>query len=434
MRKPISSFIFATGIENSYPTINQGKTRIDQMAKSKHYEFWTKDFDLVESLGISFLRYGPPIHTTWKASNSFDWSFSDVTYGDLKKRNIVPITDLCHFGVPDWVGNFQNPDFPELFRDYAKAFAKRYPWVQLYTPINEIFICALFSALYGWWNEEQKTDRTFVTALKHLSKANVLAMQAILEVRKDAIFIQSESSEYYHADNPKAIKPAEIMNARRFLSLDLNYGRRVDSEMYEYLMDNGMTREEYHFFLNKGLKHHCIMGNDYYATNEHRVWEDGRTAASGEVFGYDEITMQYYERYLLPVMHTETNCMEGPNGDEAVLWLWKQWANVLRIRNKGIPIVGFTWYSLIDQVDWDTALREENNNVNALGLFDINRNSRAVGKAYKDLIVNWGEVLPTQSVCLKVPIVAPHDHENFNASKISEKESKSGTSAPSNTD
>ena len=71
-------------------------------------------------------------------------------------------------------------------------------------------------------------------------------MQAILEIRPDAIFIQSESSEYYHAENPKAIKPAELMNARRFLSLDLNYGRQVESEMYEYLMDNGMTREEYH--------------------------------------------------------------------------------------------------------------------------------------------------------------------------------------------
>ena len=83
-------------------------------------------------------------------------------------------------------------------------------------------------------------------------------MRAILKVRPDAIFIQSESSEYFHAENPKAIKPAEIMNARRFLSLDLNYGKRLESEMYEYLMDNGMSREEYHFFLSTTLNtlHH----------------------------------------------------------------------------------------------------------------------------------------------------------------------------------
>ncbi|MDP4822656.1 MAG: hypothetical protein NWR47_01785 [Aestuariivirgaceae bacterium] len=54
-------------------------------------------------------------------------------------------------------------------------------------------------------------------------------------------------------------------------------------------MNNGMTREKYRFFMETRLKHNCIMG------------------------------------------------------DEAVHWLWKQWANVLRVRNNGIPIVGFTW-------------------------------------------------------------------------------------------
>src|SRR3978361_1205041 len=99
-------------------------------------------------------------------------------------------------------------------------------------------------AAYGWWNEQLSSDRSFVTALKHIVKANVLAMAAILEVRPDAIFIQSESSEYFHAENPRAIGPAEILNARRFLSLDLNYGRRVNSEMCENLMDNVMTRAQ----------------------------------------------------------------------------------------------------------------------------------------------------------------------------------------------
>jgi hypothetical protein len=177
--------------------------------------------------------------------------------------------------------------------------------------------------------------------------------------------------------------------------------------MFEYLMDNGMTRDEYHFFLHNHLKQHCILGNDYYMTNEHRVFADGHTTSSGEVFGYTEITRQYYNRYRLPVMHTETNLREGPNGDEAVQWLWKEWASVLRLRNVGIPTVGFTWYSLTDQVDWDTALREQNGNVNPLGLFDLDRNIRAVGRAYKKLIKDWREVLPASSMCLAVPIVPP---------------------------
>jgi beta-glucosidase/6-phospho-beta-glucosidase/beta-galactosidase len=408
MPRPSTSvyFVFATGIENSYPTIAGGK-RVDQMEASRHYERWREDFALVEELGVYFLRYGPPLHRTWLGPGRYDWAFADETFAELKRRDVTPITDLCHFGVPDWIGDFQNADFPRLFADYARAFAKRFPWVQFYTPVNEMYICALFSARYGWWNERGTTDRTFVTALKHIVHANVLAMRAILDERPDAIFVQSESSEYFHARSPRAIGRAELMNEVRFLSLDLNYGRRVGSEMYEYLLDNGMTRDEYHFFLGQRLKHHCIMGNDYYVTNEHLVAADGSRTHSGEIFGYHVITSQYYDRYRLPVMHTETNLDQGPNGDEAVRWLWKEWANVLRVRNDGVPIVGFTWYSLTDQVDWDSALCEPKGHVNPRGLYDLDRKIRPVGEAYKELIRQWREVLPTQSVVLSLPALPP---------------------------
>lgn len=407
--------MFATGIENSIPKIKNGSVRVDQMESCGHYRRWQTDFDCVEDLGLKFLRYGPPLHTSFLGPERYDWEFADVTFADLKRRDIIPIVDLCHFGVPDWIGDFQNTDFPELFAAYSRAFAERFPWIQLYTPVNEMFICAQFSAKFGWWNEQGTTDQTFVRALANIVKANVLAMKCILEVRPDAIFIQSESSEYFHAENPKAIKPAEIENSRRFLSLDLNYGHRVDSEMYEYLLDNGLTKDEYHFFLGNSLRHHCILGNDYYWTNEHRVSADGVHQASGEIFGYSEITRQYYHRYHLPVMHTETNLIEGPNGDEAVNWLWKQWANVLRVRNDGVPTVGFTWYSLTDQMDWDTALREDNMRPHPVGLYDLNREIRAVGRSYKQLIADWKDVLPTQSMCLSVPIVPPSEHQDPSA-------------------
>ena len=50
-----------------------------------------------------------------------------------------------------------------------------------------------------------------------------------------------------------------------------------------------------------------------------------------------------------------------------------------------------TWFSLIDQVDWDTALREVNGRVNPLGLYDLDRKLRPVGAAYRDLAAAWSE-------------------------------------------
>lgn len=399
------SFLFCTGIENSIPTIEHGSIRIDQMDQCGHYRRWQDDFDAVTELGIHFLRYGPALHRTYLGPGRYDWEFADLALGELQRRGIICIADLCHFGVPDWIGNFQNPDFPQLFCRYCGEFARRYPHVQLYTPINEMFICALFSARYGWWNEQLADDKSFVNALKNIVKANILGMEQIVKVQPHALFIQSESTEYFHASDPDSIKPAELKNAQRFLSLDLNYGRRIDSEMYEYLLDNGFSRADYHFFLEHNFRHQCIMGNDYYITNEHRVYPNGHTDPAGEVFGYDEITRQYYDRYLLPVMHTETNVAQGENGNEAVYWLWKEWANVLRVRNDGVPIVGFTWYSLTDQIDWDVALRERRGQVHPVGLYDLDRRIRPVGTAYKRLIEQWKNVLPTRSICLQLPIL-----------------------------
>ena len=77
---------------------------------------------------------------------------------------------------------------------------------------------------------------------------------------------------------------------------------------------------------------------------------------------------------------------------------------------QGIPILGFTWYSLTDQVDWDTALREQNHRVNPRGLFDLDRRVRPVGETYRQLITDWSEVLPTRSVCLRVPVTPPQSY------------------------
>jgi beta-glucosidase/6-phospho-beta-glucosidase/beta-galactosidase len=391
-----SKFMFATGIENSYPTIqlpNGSIKRVDEMEKCCHYKNWEKDFELTKEQGIEFLRYGPPYYKTHTGPGTYDWDFTDATFNRLKELDITPIVDLLHFGVPDWMGNFQNPEFPELFAEYAGAFAERFPDLQLYTPINEIFITALFSAQYGWWNERLTSDRAFVTALKHLCKANVMAMHAILKVRPDAIFIQSESSEYFHPMRPEVQKQANFLNRKRFLALDLTYGYPISVQMYEYMLQNGMTSGEYYWFEQNQVKARCIMGNDYYATNEHLVLPNGTTEGSGDVFGYYVITHQYYNRYRLPIMHTETN-MKMP---DSVNWLYRQWANLHRLKQDGVPIVGFTWYSLTHQVDWDTALREDNGRIHEVGLYDLERNITPVGKAYKRLIEQWKDVLAAET-------------------------------------
>ncbi len=391
-------FMFGVGIECSYPTI-AGNVRVDQLRDTGHYEMWQTDLRLVRELGLRYLRYGPPIYRTYPGPNQYDWSFMDAVMHEMRRLGIVPIIDLLHFGLPDWLGNFQNPDWPEYFGEYARVFAERYPWVRYYTPVNEIYVTAQFSAAFGWWNERLMSDAAFVTCIKHCCRASILAMRAILDLRPDAIFVFSESTEYVHPGSPDMVQQALFMNERRFLSLDLLFGHDVSATMYRYLLAGGMSEGEYSWFRNqKDLRTHCIMGTDYYITNEHVIRNNGTSIGAGDVYGYYVITRQYFDRYRMPVMHTETN----RTAKYAVEWLWKEWMNLLRLREDGVPIIGFTWFGLVDMKDWDTALTKVRGTVNTVGLYTLGRKPRKVAREYRRLVEEYSQ-LPISSS--KFPIL-----------------------------
>jgi hypothetical protein len=230
------------------------------------------------------------------------------------------------------------------------------------------------------------SDHAFITNLKHCVKASMLAMREILRLRADAIFIFSESTEYVHPGSPNMVPRATFLNERRFLSLDLLFGHDVSATMYQYLLNSGMSPGEYQWFRGQcDLRSHCIMGTDYYITNEHILREDGTTIGSGEIYGYYVITRQYFDRYRLPVMHTETNRVSHV----AVEWLWKEWMNLLRLREDGVPIVGFTWFGLLDMKDWDSAMTKVRGHTNKVGLYTLDRRPRKVAKEYKRMVESF---------------------------------------------
>ncbi len=382
-------FMFATGIECSNPTIDHGRTRRDLLEECGHYKRWREDLSLTRELGLKVLRYGLPYHLTHLGPGRYDFSFADEVMAEMKRLGIIPILDLLHFGVPDWLGNFQNPELPMHFADYAEVVAQRYPWVRFYTPVNEIYVCARISAKDGVWNEQLKTDFGFVTAIKHLVAASILATQRIAKHRPDAVIVQSESAEYIHEARSLPTNETKLANKQRFISLDLLYAYPPDADTYIYMMDNGLTKDQYEWFMAGEPPGYQIMGNDYYGRNEHIILPDGGACPAEDVMGWYQITREYYDRYKKPVMHTETNVFDP---EEAKSWIWKQWLNVLHMRRDGVPVMGFTWYSLIDQVDWDIQLAEKRGKVNACGLYDMDRKPRPVAACYRMLLEEFGRI------------------------------------------
>ena len=95
--------------------------------------------------------------------------------------------------------------------------------------------------------------------------------------------------------------------------------------------------------------------------------------------GYAAVAREHWAHHQLPFMLAETNW----EGRDAPAWQAHTWNDALQLRDDGLPIRGYIWYGFVDHVDWDTALRENNNRPNACGLVDLDRRPHPVGEQYR---------------------------------------------------
>ncbi|MBA2720412.1 MAG: family 1 glycosylhydrolase [Chloroflexi bacterium] len=372
-------FVVATGVECSAPVIRGGSRR-DQLLLTEHWTRVEEDLDLVAAMGITHLRYGVPFHVVAADPDHFDWAWTDVAMAALRDRPIEPIVDLLHFAVPDDLSGIGDPALPARYAAYVRAFVERYPWVRWYTPVNEPYITALFSAKNGWWNEQQRTYRAFVQALRNVARCAVEGTRIIRERRPDAVFLQSDACEVFRPAEPAATARATHLTERGWLGFDLTYGHPISETMRRWLLRYGMEPAELDWFRDQGSSESAIVGLDYYPLNERLVTARG-ASLPGERQGFDLAARTFHERYGVPIMLAETNHQT----DLAVAWLTDVWNETVALADSGIPVAGFCWYSLTDQVDWDTCLREPNGTVNSFGLVDLGRIRRPVATLYESL-------------------------------------------------
>ncbi|CAA9339443.1 MAG: hypothetical protein AVDCRST_MAG40-2323 [uncultured Gemmatimonadaceae bacterium] len=57
---------------------------------------------------LPLLRYGRPLHATWRGSTRYDSAPADLTLVNSRRRDVTPVSDLCDFGVPGWESSQQS--------------------------------------------------------------------------------------------------------------------------------------------------------------------------------------------------------------------------------------------------------------------------------------------------------------------------------------
>src|SRR5687767_15974773 len=85
-------FLFATGIECSYPTVEWKGQRIrqDELQKCGDYDRWREAFALARELGVRLLRYGSPSCAMHPGPHSYNREWTDLVMPVLRALGRVP--------------------------------------------------------------------------------------------------------------------------------------------------------------------------------------------------------------------------------------------------------------------------------------------------------------------------------------------------------
>jgi dTDP-4-dehydrorhamnose reductase len=346
------------------------------------------DLERFAALGVRALRYPLPWERIApRRLADADWSWPDRRLPALRRLGIMPIVGFVHNGALPRHVRLAGRDFGWQLAQYAGAVARRYPWIDHYTPVGTPQVTARFAAAEAGPPRAQD-EQAFVRALLSQCRAVVLAMRAVRGVNPRARLVQTE--EPGKAWGTLEMAPlAAFHNERRWLTWDLLCGR-VDRlhPLYEYLLGAGVAPAELLWFRD----HPCapdIVGIEHDANSER--WFDHRGeryparclhAHGGGVYadieaahalaspapGIAPLFAEAWERYRLPLALTEARI--DANREDQLRWLLEMWDGAREAAGRGADVRAVTVFPLLGAYDWHS-LAADSRGAYAAGAFAV---------------------------------------------------------------
>lgn len=361
----------------------------DQSVETGHA---TREGDIVRIAGLGVKRLRFPI--LWEAvapeqPDLLDFSRTDRLLDEAREHGLAVVGGLLHHGSGPHYTDLLDPDFPAKLGDYAARVAEHYPWIEMWTPVNEPLTTARFSALYGHWYPHARDTRLFLRALVNQCLGTLTAMRAIRAVNPRAQLVQTEDLGKTFS-TPLLAYQAALENERRWLSLDLLCGRVGADHPWRSKLLAADVPESQLDDLASGEAAPDLIGINHYLTSErfldhrphlypgHEAGGNGQDhyvdveavrvrSLEGEV-GLAPRLREAWARYRLPMAVTEVH--HGCSRDEQLRWFAEIWRTASTLRDQGMDLRAVTLWSLFGNVDWRSLLTRRDG-VYDTGAFDV---------------------------------------------------------------
>lgn len=326
-------------------------------AACDHFHRYEEDFDIAKELGHNAHR----LSLEWSRLEPREGMFDEEAFRHyanvlkaIRARGIEPFVTLFHFTLPLWFsesGGFERRDAPEIFARYAKEVAIRLSsYCTHFSTMNEPNVMGSNGWLRGSWPPFKRFSLTSLVSITNSDKtferkapSRVSNLFVYLRVMKH--LAQSHNRAY---EEMKRVSPALLVSVVKHVIL-FHSNQNVVNRLFAYVSNYYWTYK----FMNRVKRHIDEIGLNYYF---HKKYGDRekyeKSDMNWDIYpeGIEECLMML-SQYGKPLYVSESGVADREDRFRAD-YIERQVRGVARAIERGAPVRGHMYWSLLDNYEW----------------------------------------------------------------------------------
>jgi len=323
----------------------------------QHYQLYQQDFDLARELNHNAHR----LSIEWSRIEPQEGKFLSkeiIHYIDvilsLRERNIEPIVTLHHFTNPIWftqLGGWLNNKAVDYFSRYVEKIVQSLSdQVKYWVTINEPMVYIYHAYILGEWPPQEKSFLKAEKVKGNLIRAHTQTYKLIHQIYKGR---KLTSPWVSIANNMMVFVPCSLTLRNRVATYlkDRNFNfefieRLIRAKSLDFIGINYYTRSLVD--VEKWSFRNLVLDT---CKKEHSSLK--RNSLGWDIYpeGLYTILLRFKE-YKLPVFILENGISTE---DDNTRWdfICEHLKNIHLAIQKGIKVLGYIYWSLIDNYEWD---------------------------------------------------------------------------------
>lgn len=304
-----------------------------------HLHRYKEDFDLLQKLNLNAFRFS----IEWsriQPNGEKDWNHEAVEHyreylRELRRRNIEPVVTLWHFTHPVWFeqkGGFTRYNNLKYFVAFADRVMRELGReVRYVITINEPDSYCFQSFYMAEWPPQKQSLYTGIETYRNLLMAHNMIYKKLRRHKR-----------------PYQISLAKLYN--HFYPADDRLSSRISVWLRRFVTDTMVLYR---------VKHRLdFIAVNYYFADRRKGFEMANLNEQQSDLGWDlqpqfieQILVRLHKKYKKPLLITENGLADA--GDiHRRWWLEETLKAIARARSKGVRLLGYMHWSLIDNFEW----------------------------------------------------------------------------------